>query len=285
MRRYHPLSPEEARIILHQGTEYPGSGEYNRLQETGVYICRQCDAPLYLASAQFDSGCGWPSFDEELTSAIDHLPDADGIRTEIRCRSCQGHLGHVFTGEQITKKNTRHCVNSTSLFFMPAYTDDGYERAFFAGGCFWGVEYYMQQLPGVISTTVGYMGGHAANPTYREVCSGETGHVEVIEVIFDPHRIDYKKVAKEFFEIHDPTQQGGQGPDIGPQYKSKIFYLTETQKKTASELVDILKRRGLNVVTQIEPASRFYPAEDDHQDYYSKNGGTPYCHRKEPRFV
>jgi peptide methionine sulfoxide reductase msrA/msrB len=285
MLKYNDLSKTESSVINDKGTERPFTGKYDKFKEKGTYICRKCGAALYNSSDKFDSGCGWPSFDDEIKGAVVRIPDPDGMRTEIECANCGAHLGHVFTGEHFTAKDTRHCVNSVSLEFVPAKLETGrYGTAIFAGGCFWGVEYYLQKEPGVISVTSGYTGGTVKNPTYQQVCTGNTGHAEAVKIIYDPNKTSYEKLLKMFMEIHDPTQVGGQGPDIGDQYRSEIFYMNDEQKKIAERDIDLLKSKGFKVSTMVTKASEFYPAEAYHQDYYFKNGKLPYCHAYTKRF-
>lgn len=286
--KYNDLNAEEQQVILNKGTERPFTGEYNDFIEGGMYVCKQCDAPLYLSQHKFQSTCGWPSFDDEIKGAVKRLTDQDGRRTEILCSHCDGHLGHVFEGEMLTEKNIRHCVNSVSMKFVSSddmkENDQSIKEAFFAGGCFWGVEHLMQKQAGVLSVESGYMGGEIENPTYEQVCSKTTGHLEVVKVAYRPNEISFETLSKLFFEIHDPTQQDGQGPDIGNQYLSAIFYMEDSEKETAEGLIRILEEKGLSIATQLLPKATFWKAEDYHQDYYQKNGQSPYCHQYKKLF-
>jgi peptide methionine sulfoxide reductase msrA/msrB len=161
---------------------------------------------------------------------------------------------------------------------------EGEALAYFAGGCFWGVEYFLEKLPGVIAVESGYMGGHLEQPTYEDVLTHTTGHLEAVRVRYDPARIDYETIARRFFEIHDPTQADGQGPDIGPQYRSAVFVSTEAERTSAQSLIARLRERGYDVVTEIHDATPFYMAEDYHQDYYVQHQKLPYCHGPVDRF-
>ncbi|MBM4372144.1 MAG: peptide-methionine (S)-S-oxide reductase MsrA [Deltaproteobacteria bacterium] len=158
------------------------------------------------------------------------------------------------------------------------------EEAFFAGGCFWGVEHLLQALDGVRSVTSGYMGGRTSNPSYEDVCTGLTGHAETVRVEYDPGRVDYETLAKRFFEIHDPTQVNRQGPDHGEQYRSAVFVRNPDQRRVAEGLIRTLRDRGYRVATTVEDAATFWPAEDHHQDYYVRHGSEPYCHLRVKRF-
>ncbi len=199
------------------------------------------------------------------------------------CATCGGHLGHVFEGEQFTAKNTRHCVNSVSIDFI-GNSESNYKKAYFAAGCFWGVEYHFEKLDGVISAVSGYQGGEVENPTYEQICSKTTGHLEVVEVAYDPSVVSYEDLVKLFFEIHDPEQPNGQGPDIGPQYLSAIFTSDEDEKKTVQKIANELTNKGYNLATKLLPMAPFYRAEEYHQDYYQRRDQQPYCHAYTKRF-
>ncbi len=275
--KWRKLTAEEKRVIVHKGTERAFTGKYYDHHADGVYTCRRCGAMLYRSDDKFKSGTGWPSFDDEIPGAVKRVRDADGMRTEIVCANCEGHLGHVFVGEGLSPRNIRHCTNSVSLDFVPA-DKVGHGRAIFAGGCFWGVEYWLQKQPGVLATTVGYTGGTLENPTYERIHGSSTGHAEAVEVVYDPTRVSYEQLAKVFFETHDPTQRNGQGPDIGAEYRSAIFYIGDEQKQVTEKLIGELKARDMDVATELVPAGKFWPGEDYHQDYYREKGALPSCH-------
>jgi len=281
---YNKLTPEEEDVIVHKGTERPFTGEFYKHNRKGIYVCRRCNSPLYRSEDKFESGCGWPSFDDEIPGAVKRVSDADGMRTEIVCNNCDAHLGHVFLGEGLTHMNTRHCVNSVSLDFATEERNAGVENAYFAGGCFWGVEYHFKKAKGVLSTRVGYMGGQQEHPSYEQVCTGTTGHAEALEVVYDSSKTSFEELAKLFFETHDPTQVNRQGPDVGEQYRSAIFYVDEEQKRVGEKLIETLKSNGFAIATQLEQADTFWEAEYYHQDYYDKKGAKPYCHTYQNRF-
>ncbi len=276
-----PLTKEEEHIILNKGTERPYSGELLDNKKAGLYVCRQCNAPLYHSEDKFDSQCGWPSFDDEIAGSVLRVPDADGRRTEIVCANCGGHLGHVFENEGFTAKNLRHCVNSISMQFVEDVKRPSV--AYFGGGCFWGVEDGFQSIEGVNDVVSGYMGGHTNFPTYEEVVRGDTGHAEVVRVLYDADKVDFESLARFFFEIHDPTQVNRQGVDVGTQYRSVLFYTDDEQKEIALKLKNILIDKGYKVATEILPAPPFFPAEDYHQDFTQRTGRGG-CHLPVKRF-
>lgn len=158
------------------------------------------------------------------------------------------------------------------------------KTAIFAAGCFWGVEYHFSKTKGVIKAISGYTAGKTKNPTYKEVCGGDTGHVEAVKVFYDGEIITYEDLVKLFFEIHDFEQEGGQGPDIGEQYESRIFYENKEEKEIAQKIMNELKEKGYTPVTKLEKAKPFYEAEKAHQNYYDKKGGEPYCHVRKKIF-
>ena len=298
---YHKLSQEEAYVILKKGTERPFTGAYHNNKVKGTYICKQCNNPLFRSIDKFDSGTGWPSFDDAL--AVKEETDADGYRTEILCSNCDGHLGHVFRGEGFTNKQTRHCVNSLSLDFVPSKEEKpkaakpqntdvvpiseyikgkGYENfqvATFAGGCFWCTEAAFERIEGVIDVISGYSGGKQAYPTYKQVGYGNTDHAEAIIIYYDPAIVDYATLLQVFFVAHDPTQLNRQGPDVGRQYRSAIFYHNADQKALSSSVIHTLNESGKlekKIVTELNPYEEFWVAEGYHQDYYELNPGNSY---------
>jgi len=272
------LTLEEKRVIQEKGTETPFTGEYEKHKELGVYICRQCDAYLYRSSDKFESECGWPSFDDEIDGSVQKTLDADGSRTEITCSRCRGHLGHIFKGEHLTDTNTRHCVNSVSMKFVDELDVSKESRICLGGGCFWCLEAVFKTLPGVILVTSGYAGGEEKDSIYDRVCSGETDHAEVIEIIFDPTRVSLEKVLELFFDSHDPTSLNRQGNDVGRQYRSIILCDSKVQKEIVESYVERIAQIFTEpIVDEVVLLDVFYKAEAEHQDYFKNNPEKAYC--------
>ena len=284
MFKYKSLTPEILRVVRDKGTEPPFTSDYVKPLQHGTYLCRACGKPLFRADSQFDSHCGWPSFDDELPGRVLREADTDGRRTEILCQNCLAHLGHVFGGEHLTANNLRHCVNGLAIEFVADKDVLETEEIIVAAGCFWGVQHYLDRLPGVLKTEVGYSGGSLEHPSYDAVCGQKTGHYEALRIVFDSDKTDLTTVIQYFFEIHDPTQKNGQGPDLGPQYLSAVFYYDDKQKRCVQAVMDELRAMDYDLSTRLLPVSTFWPAEDYHQHYYQRKDAIPYCHRHVARF-
>ncbi|MBP7669303.1 MAG: peptide-methionine (S)-S-oxide reductase MsrA [Candidatus Eisenbacteria bacterium] len=276
------LTPEQERVAFHAATEAPFCGLYTDASEPGIYVSVVTGLPLFRSSAKFHSKSGWASFFEPIDPAhVVERPDhGHGMeRIEIVEARAGAHLGHVFDdGPPPTGR--RYCLNSAALVFYPEGASLPAESrpveprtAYFAAGCFWGVEDSFARIPGVMDVVSGYMGGHAENPSYQEVCAGGTGHAETVEVRFDPARISYARLLDAFFAMHDATSSG-HGTDEAGQYRSAIFPADDEQAREAQAALARLSSASSGkrpVRTRLERATRFFPAEEYHQDYHVRH--------------
>lgn len=310
------LSPTQYQVTQHDGTEAPFDNEYWDHKEPGIYVDVVTGEPLFSSLDKYDSGTGWPSFTRPIDdAAVARREDRKlGMtRTEVRSTASDSHLGHVFD-DGPGPDGQRFCMNSAALRFVPLdrLEAEGYgahlarfvaagfwprsggdagdapasdsgarETALLAGGCFWGMEDLLREIPGVIDTEVGYSGGTLPDATYEDVKTGRSGHAESVRVVFDPARLSFEELLGWFFRMHDPTTKNRQGNDIGTQYRSAIFFTSEEQRIAAEAVRARIEASGKwkrPITTEIAPAGEFWSAEAWHQDYLEKNPGGYTCH-------
>lgn len=304
------LSDLAYHVTQESGTERAGTGEYAENHERGIYVDVVSGEPLFSSADKFDSGTGWPSFTRPIDPRFvtEHSDRTYGmVRTEVRSRYADSHLGHVFPDGPPQDGGLRYCMNSAALRFVPvaemeargygAYLDrfepvpkstkenamsSKTETAILAGGCFWGMEDLLREIDGVLDTEVGYCGGENAKATYEN----HPGHAEAVRIVFDPAKISFKRLLTDwFFRMHDPTTRNRQGNDVGTSYRSTIFFLDPEQERVAREAIAEVNASGkwkAPIVTTVEPVKNWSPGEEYHQDYLEKHPGGYTCHFLRP---
>ena len=299
------LNPLEFSITQNHGTESPFQNQYWDNKQAGIYVDIISGDPLFSSLDKFDSGTGWPSFYKALeNSAIILKQDLSHNLKRTEVATSTTHLGHLFEDGPKDFGGLRYCINSSSLQFIAkdnlivsgygeylslfsnTKTED-FEHAYLAGGCFWGLEFFLSKTNGIINTQVGYCGGEIVNPSYEQISKGDTGYAEAVKVKFNPKKITYREILKLFFTIHDPTTLNKQGNDLGTQYRSAIFYSNNIQKYTALNIIELANQSGVfpgSIITTIEEIKKFYPAEEYHQKYLEQNPTGYNCHYIRPNW-
>jgi methionine-R-sulfoxide reductase len=287
------LTAEQYAVTQHAATERPFTNQYDKEFRPGIYVDITTGEPLFSSTDKYDSGCGWPAFSKPIDKhlLVEKADNSHGMqRIEVKSRTGNAHLGHVFEDGPTDKGGLRYCINSASLRFIPLaeMEKEGYgaytklvrkeKEIYVAGGCFWGTEHYIKQIKGVLSTEVGYANGNTKNPTYEEVCTDATGFAEAVHIKYDPNVVSLDFLVKLYFVSIDPTSYNRQGNDRGSQYRTGVYYTDPADRSIIKKVFDAEERKySVPLEVELLPLKNFYTAEEYHQDYLEKNP-QGYCH-------